>query len=87
MMCDAMKELWKDDFDAAVKKEVEAKQESMKKEVEARQESMKNKCKTEGQHRVNNLNIRLTKAGRADEIIKAAMDTDYQKKLFEEFGV
>ncbi|MBD5472691.1 MAG: hypothetical protein HDR20_07290 [Lachnospiraceae bacterium] len=38
-----------------------------------------------GQDRVNLLNIRLSEAGRTDDIVKAALDKAYQKSLFEEF--
>ena len=38
-----------------------------------------------GQDRVNLLNARLSEAGRTDDIVKAALDKEYQKSLFEEF--
>ena len=34
---------------------------------------------------VDRLNILLSEAGRSDDIIKAARDKEYQKKLLEEF--
>lgn len=37
--------------------------------------------------RVNALTLRLYELGRTDDIIKAALDKEYQKKLFEEFGL
>ena len=40
-----------------------------------------------GQKRVNTLIIKLSEAGRTDDIIKAAGDREYQEKLFEEFGL
>jgi hypothetical protein len=41
----------------------------------------------EGQNMVNRLNILLTEAGRTEDILKAAQDKEYQKRLFEEFGI
>lgn len=38
-----------------------------------------------GESRVNSLNVRLAAQGRTEDIIRAASDTEYQKKLFEEF--
>ena len=40
-----------------------------------------------GEERVNQLNKILAKAGRTDDIIKAAENKDYQNKLFEEFNL
>lgn len=41
----------------------------------------------EGQERVNRLNWALAKQNRSEDIIKAAGDKEWQKKLFEEFGL
>lgn len=41
----------------------------------------------EGEKRVNALTLRLYELGRTDDIIKAALDKEYQKKLFQEFGL
>lgn len=38
-------------------------------------------------NRVNQLIIKLTEAGRTEDIIKAARDTEYQETLFEEFDL
>ena len=40
-----------------------------------------------GTEKINQLNILLTEAGRAEDIIKAAKNSEYQKKLFEEFDL
>lgn len=40
-----------------------------------------------GLERVNQLNIRLAKENRQDDILRASMDRQYQQKLFEEFGL
>lgn len=41
----------------------------------------------EGLERVNRLNLILAQQNRTDDIIKAAGDIEWQKKLFEEFGI
>lgn len=41
----------------------------------------------EGQQKVNRLNQLLAKKNRAEDIIRAAQDTEYQKKLFKEFQI
>lgn len=40
-----------------------------------------------GQDRVNLLIIKLSEAGRVEDIMKAAKDKAYQESLFEEFGL
>lgn len=41
----------------------------------------------EGQKQINELILYLTKQGRMDDLIKAASNTNYQKKLLEELGL
>ena len=41
----------------------------------------------EGENRINQLNIELSKLGRTEDILKAALDKEYQEKLLEEFGL
>ena len=43
--------------------------------------------KQEERRRLNTLILRLTEDGRADDIVKAAQDEDYQKQLLEEYGL
>ena len=38
-----------------------------------------------GENRINQLNIELSKRGRTEDILKAAVDNEYQKKLLKEF--
>ena len=66
-----------------VKNMCEALRELMKDELEEREEL----GKAIGKDRVNALNLRLTKEGRSEEIIKAAENKEYQQRLFEEFGI
>ena len=39
----------------------------------------------EGENRINQLNIELSKRGRTEDILKAAVDKEYQEKLLKEF--
>ena len=41
----------------------------------------------EGIDRINQLNVKLSELHRTEDILKAATDQEYQKKLFEEFGL
>lgn len=48
-------------------------------------------CLAEGveeeSERMNSLIIMLEKAGRADDVFKAAKDPEFKKKLYKEFGI
>ena len=41
--------------------------------------------RAEGVSRINRLNIELSKLGRTEDILKAAVDKEYQEKLLKEF--
>ena len=41
--------------------------------------------RTEGESRINQLNIELSKLGRTADILKAAVDKEYQEKLLKDF--
>ena len=71
-MCDALRELMKDEIDA---------------EVNKRLEIIKKESSEAVEKRINALTLALSKADRIADIIKAAEDHDYQQKLFEEFGL
>ncbi len=43
------------------------------------------KGRTEGESRINQLNIELSKLGRTEDILKAAVDKEYQEKLLKDF--
>ena len=43
--------------------------------------------RTEGANRINQLNIDLSKLGRTEDILKAAVDMEYQEKLLKEFDL
>ena len=40
-----------------------------------------------GENRINQLILKLSELNRTDEILKAAADREYQKKLLKEFGL
>jgi len=74
-MCDALRELMKDEIDAEVKRQV---QERIDAEIVSAEATEK---------RINALIIALSKSDRMEDIIKAAKDHDYQQNLFKEFGL
>ena len=47
-------------------------------------EEGREKGRTEGVNRINQLNIELSKLGRTEDILKAAVDKEYQEKLLKE---
>ena len=53
---------------------------------EERQEG-RQEGRLEGQERINQLNRLLSEEKRMDDIIKAAIDSEYQEKLFKEFNL
>ena len=83
-MCDALRELMKDEIEAEAKKLAE---ERTNIEVKKQLETVKNESTQATEKRINALNLALSKADRIADIIKAAEDHDYQQKLFEEFGL
>ncbi len=48
---------------------------------------MKEEGRREGKQEVNCLNQLLAEQNRTEDIIRAAKDTEYQKKLFKEFQI
>ena len=40
-----------------------------------------------GESRINQLNQKLAESGRMEDLLKATSDSEYQKKLLEEFGL
>lgn len=84
MMCEALEELMKDELKA---KREEG--ERIGKEIgeEIGKEIGKEIGEKLGKSRINELNKQLAKAGRVDDIIKAAEDREYQERLLEEFGL
>ena len=95
-MCDALRELMKDEIDAEVKRQVQERidaevnkkvQEKIDAEVDAHVEITKKESTKATEKRINALIIALSKSDRMEDIIKAAKDHDYQQNLFKEFGL
>lgn len=123
-MCDALRELMKDEIEAEAKKLAEERinaeinrqvQERLdtevnrqiqkrldaeitnqilkrtdievKKQLGAIVETAKEESTQATEKRINTLILLLSKAGRMDDIVKAAEDHSYQQKLFKEFGL
>jgi len=71
-MCNALLELMKDELD------------------EKREEGIREGIKegeSLGENRINQLILKLSELNRTDEILKAAADREYQKKLLKELGL
>ena len=71
-MCDALKELMKDELDAAL-------QEGQERGLERGLER--------GQERVNILAGRLMQLNRINDFLRSTTDKEYQEQLFQEFGL
>lgn len=65
----------------------EALMELMKDKFEEKLEEKFEEERNEGENRVNELNLRLSKAGRMEDMMRAMEDKAFQKQLFEEFGL
>ncbi len=55
--------------------------------IEAGRKIGREEGETLGVSRINQLILELSKLGRTDDIVKAAADEEYQKKLLEEFDL
>lgn len=88
MLCEALEELMKDELEANRSRGLsEGRMKGLQEGLaEGRAEGL-----AEGQQqatdRLNALTLKLAELGRTDDIIKAASDTSYQKKLLEELGI
>ena len=61
--------------------------ELMKDELDEKREEGIKEGEPLGEIRINQLNLKLSELSRSDEILKAAVDREYQKKLLKEFGL
>ena len=75
-MCDALKELMKDELDAARQSGL---QEGQERGLECGLER--------GQERVNILARRLIQLNRINDLLRSTTDKEYQEQLFQEFGL
>ena len=79
-MCDALKELMKDELDAARQSGLQEGQErGLERGLERGQER--------GQERVNILAARLIQLNRINDFLRSTTDKEYQEQLFQEFGL
>ena len=74
-MCEALKELMKDELDAAREDGLRQGQELGMRQGQERLD------------RVNALTQHLLKANRTDDLLRSTTDETYQEQLFEEFGL
>ena len=79
-MCEALRELMKDELEEREKAGRKAGEELGKAIGEELGKEL-------GKDRVNALILRLAQEGRNEEIVKAAGNKEYQQRLFEEFGI
>ena len=61
--------------------------ELMKDELDEKREEGIKEGESLGENRINQLILKLSELNRTDEILKAAADREYQKKLLKEFGL
>ena len=83
-MCEALKALMQDEIDAAVEEGIrkgieEAVEKAVEEAVEERAESQRKQ--------MNALNLKLIELGRIEDVVKAAKDDAYQRKLLAEFNI
>lgn len=83
-MCKALEELIIEVAEERAVKMAEIKAEEM---AEARAVKIAEIKKVQGENRVNELNLKLSKLGRLEDIIKSAANKSYQEQLFAEFGL
>ena len=75
-MCEALKELMKDELDAAHES-------GMQRGIECGMQ----RGMHDGQARVNTLNQYLIQANRTEDLLRSTTDEEYQEQLFQEFGI
>lgn len=87
-MCEALMELMKDEIEVLKQEAIEQGMAEGKAQgmAEGKAQGMA-EGKAEGESRINALIQKLSETNRMDEIVKAANDREYQKCLFEEFGL
>ena len=61
--------------------------ELMKDELDEKREEGIREGESLGVNRINQLILKLSELNRTDDILKAAADREYQKKLLKEFGL
>ena len=99
-MCEALKALMQDEIDAAVEEGIrkgieeaveKAVEEAVEKAVEeavekAVEEAVEERAESQ-RKQMNALNLKLIELGRIEDVVKAAKDDAYQRKLLAEFNI
>ncbi len=87
-MCDALRELFAEELEEKYQAgESEGRREGlMKGRQEGRREGLM-KGRQEGRSELSRLILKLSELGRADDIIKAAENPEYQEQLMKELGI
>lgn len=87
-MCDALRELFAEELEEKYQAgESEGRREGlMKGRQEGRQEGRR-EGRQEGRSELSRLILKLSELGRADDIIKAAENPEYQEQLMKELGI
>lgn len=87
-MCDAleemMEEMMKDKLEEMMKDKVE---DMIKDKMDCMKEQAEEQARSEVTAQMNTLILKLSQLGRIEELVKAASDEEYEKRLFEEFGL
>ena len=83
-MCEALRELFKDELDKQLKIEVDK---QLKIELDKQVEAECNAREKAVEKKINTLNLQLIELGRVEDIVKAAENKAYQLQLFEEFSL
>ncbi len=91
-MCEALKALMQDEIDAAVEEGIrkgieEAVEKAVEEAVEkAVEEAVEERAESQ-RKQMNALNLKLIELGRIEDVVKAAKDDAYQRKLLAEFNI
>ena len=89
-MCQALREIMKEDFEAAEARGLEKGMEKgmlegMEKGMEKGMQEGMEKGMEKGENQLSSLITRLKELGRTDDVFKAAADKQYRDKLYKEF--
>ena len=81
-MCQALREIMKEDFEAA---EARGLEKGMERGMEKGMQEGMEKGMEKGENQLSSLITRLKELGRTDDVFKAAADKQYRDKLYKEF--
>lgn len=83
-MCDALEEMMEEMMKDKLEEMMKDKVEDM---IKDKMDCMKEQARSEVTAQMNTLILKLSQLGRIEELVKAASDEEYEKRLFEEFGL